>query len=351
MIDKVERETGPNLLPDFLPAGTGWKAFRYKACNHRNRSIAVAVRLQAAALVHIPANIWGQTADWTFDLAATGDRKQFFFEAWIRTADIHPAPNGYAYIGVEQLDSTGEPAYAAKVTFEELRTSAEWHKVERLFYLIPTCVKLRVRIGLTNATGSVWATGFRLESRSPQIRINTALGFPQDDLEVSPTQIGMFDADFRLKRVAAIQVAPGQSVLTSQTKTDGRVRWVCCQRGARHESCSLDSVCCGLSTRLETTVVLPELWSTTRGAHMREVHGYFLASRIRIFSQSGRSWRADILKAVSRSLATKCYLHGCETNYASYKSGESVAIRVLVSNYRSAGGVSHFALGCTTRGK
>ena len=94
---------------------------------------------------------------------AVGDRKQFFFEAWIRTLDIQPAPDGYAYVGVEQLDSTGEAAYAAKVTFEELRTSSDWHKVERLFYLIPTCVRLRVRIGLMNATGSVWGTGFRLE--------------------------------------------------------------------------------------------------------------------------------------------------------------------------------------------
>ena len=124
-------------------------------------------------------------------------------------------------MGVEQLDSAGIPASAAKITFQRLRNSTEWHKIEELFYLIPPCVKLRVNIGLINATGTVLGTGFRLESRSPQIRINTALGYPLDDLQVTPKQIGMFDADFRLKRAAAIQVATRQSVLISKQELTG----------------------------------------------------------------------------------------------------------------------------------
>ena len=330
--DKVQHESGPNLVPDLPPAGTGWKTSDQNYATTESVQLPSQAGPQPAAHVHIPPNIWGQTADWTFDIAASGDRKQFFFEAWIRTANIRPAPNGCAYVGVEQLDSTGEPAYAAKLRFEELHTSSKWHKVERLFYLLPTCVKLRVRIGLLNATGSIWGTGFRLENRSPQIRINTALGFPQDDLEVSPTQIGMFDADFRLKRVEAILAAPGQSVLTSSQKLEGsfdgyaasavlgmnHARWIPLLRGADHV---------GRNRGAAGAMV-----HNTRGTYARSTWVFFGVENHDIFDKSS-ALGSQVLQAVGRSLASKCLLHSCETNYASYKSGEPVVMRVLVSNY------------------
>ncbi|MGB6934696.1 MAG: hypothetical protein WBD91_18110 [Acidobacteriaceae bacterium] len=330
--DKVRHESGPNLLAELPPAGAGWKASDAKHATIVSVQLPSQSGSQPATHLCISSNIWGQTAEWTFDLVAVGDRKQFFFEAWIRTLDIQPAPDGYAYVGVEQLDSTGEAAYAAKVTFEELRTSSDWHKVERLFYLIPTCVRLRVRIGLMNATGSVWGTGFRLEGRSPQIRINTALGFPQDDLQVLPTQIGIFDADFRLKRVAAIQVAPGQSILTSKQELMGafdgyaasavlgmnHARWIPLLR-------AVDKV--GNNRGAAGAMV-----HNARGAYARSTWVFFGVENQDIFAGQSR-FGGEVLKAVSRSLANKCFLHSCETNYASYKPGESVAMRVLVSNF------------------
>ncbi|MGB8478931.1 MAG: hypothetical protein WCE63_08825 [Acidobacteriaceae bacterium] len=330
--DQVKHESGPNLLPDLLPDGTAWKASDARYATIESALSPSQSRSQPTAQVHIPPNIRGQAADWTFDLAAAGDRKQFFFEAWIRTANIQPAPDGYAYVGVEQLDSAGEPAYAAKVTFEELRTSAEWHKLDRLFYLIPTCVTLRVRIGLTNATGTIWGTGFRLENRSPQIRINTALGFPQDDLQVSPTQIGIFDADFRLKRVAAMHTAPGQSVLPSQAALTGafegyaasavlgmnHARWIPLLR-------AVDAV--GNNRGAAGAMV-----HNTRGAYARGTWAFFGVDNHDIFDKDS-DLGAQALRAVARSIARKCFLHTCETNYASYKPGESVSMRVLVSHY------------------
>ena len=328
----VQHESGPNLLRDLPPAGTGWKASDEKYATTESVQLPSQPGSQPAALVHVPPNGWDQTQSWTFDLPASGDRKQFFFQAWIRTADIQPAPDGCAYVGVEQLNSAGKPASAAKITFQRLRTSTEWHRVEHLFYLIPPCVKLRVNIGLTNATGTVWGTGFRLESRSPQIRINTALGYPLDDLKVTPKQIGMFDADFRLKRVAAIQVAPGQSVLTSKLELTGafdgyaasavlgmnHARWVPLLRAVDHA---------GRNRGAAGAMV-----HNTRGAYARSTWVFFGVESQDIFDK-GSNLGAQTLRAVARSLAKKCFLHACETNYASYKSGESVAMRVLASNY------------------
>ncbi len=330
--DKVQHESGPNLLPGLSPTGKGWKP------SHENYATIESVQLpsqpgsQPAVRIHIPPNGWDQTQNWTFDLPASGDRRQFFFQAWIRTADIQPAPDGCAYVGVEQLNGAGEPASAAKITFRRLRTSTEWHKVEHLFYLIPPCVKLRVNIGLINATGTVWGTGFRLESRSPQIRINTALGYPLDDLQVTPKQIGMFDADFRLKRVAAIQVAPGQSALSSKQELSGafdgyaasavlgmnHARWIPLLRAVDHA---------GRNRGAAGAMV-----HNTRGAYARSTWVFFGVENRDIFAK-GSDLGAQALRAVGRSLARKCFMHACETNYASYKPGESVAMRVLVSNY------------------
>ncbi len=330
--DKVQHESKPNLLPDLDPTATGWKASDTKYATIETAQSPLQPGLRPAAQVHIPRSTRGQTASWSFDLPANGDGKQFFFQAWIRTVDIQPAPDGCAYVGVEQVDKAGEPASAAKITFEKLRVSSEWHKVECLFYLVPPCVKLRVNIGLLNATGTVWGTGFRLESRSPQIRINTALGYPVDDLQVTPTQIGMFDADFPLKRVAAIHTAPGQSVLRSQETLTGafdgyaasavlgmdHARWIPLLR-------SVD--CVGRNRGAAGAMV-----HNTRGVYARGTWVFFGIDNQDIFNKRS-AFGSNLLKAVARPLATKCFLHACETNYASYKSGESVQMRVLVSNY------------------
>ena len=330
--NKVQHESGPNLLSDLPPAGTGWKASDEKYATTESVQLPSQPGSQPAVVVHIPPNGWDQTQSWTFDLPASGDRKQFFFQAWIRTIDIQPAPDGCAYVGVEQLDSAGIPASAAKITFQRLRNSTEWHKIEELFYLIPPCVKLRVNIGLINATGTVLGTGFRLESRSPQIRINTALGYPLDDLQVTPKQIGMFDADFRLKRVAAIQVATRQSVLISKQELTGpfdgyaasavlgmnHARWIPLLR-------AVDNA--GRNRGAAGAMV-----HNTRGAYARSTWAFFGVENHDIFDK-GSDLGSQVLKAVGRSLARKCFLHACDTNYASYRPGESVSMRVLVSNY------------------
>ena len=196
--EEIKQESGPNLLPDFALHGAGWSASGASTVS-LDAPPALLTGAVNSVKLDIQKNLWEQKAEWFFDLPAKGEGQQFFFEAWIRTSDVEPAPEGFAYVGVEQLDSSGEPAYAARLTFEEIRGSNAWHKVERIFYLIPDTRKLRVRAGLKNATGTLWGAGFRLEHRSPQVRINTEFGFPEDSLQVKPTQIGMFDPDFRLE--------------------------------------------------------------------------------------------------------------------------------------------------------
>lgn len=330
--EKVRKENGPNLLPGEISKDAGWKPSDAAYASVGAVQPPPPGGSPSAACVRIPRDARDQSAEWTFDMPADGDRKQFLFQAWIRTDGIVPSPDGYAYVGVEQLDNSGQPAYAAEITFERLQISTKWHKVEHLFYLIPTCVTLRVRIGLLKATGTIWGAGFRLEHRSPQVRINTALGFPRDELGVTPWQIGIFDASFPLERVSAIHAAPGQSLIAASEALDGaftgyaataviganHARWVPLLR-------AVDKA--GRNRGAAGAIVY-----NSRGVYARSAWAFFGVENQDLFRR-GSAFGSRVLKAVARQLTTKCFLHACETQFASYKDGESVKLRVLVSNY------------------
>jgi hypothetical protein len=52
-------------------------------------------------------------------------------------------------------------------------------------------------------------------------RLNTRHGRPEDGLEVEPTQLGIFQPDYPLERVAFAAAAPGQCVVEADTRLDG----------------------------------------------------------------------------------------------------------------------------------
>ncbi len=218
--DAVHAESGENLLPAFAAEGTGWSALEPKYASAESVPAAGSGQ-QTAGKVSVPASVWNQNSAWFCQMPAGAERDQYLLQGWIRTEDLRPAPDGYAYAGFEQLNEKGERIYGAGLELERIQDSRPWHKVERLVYLAPGCRKLYIGFGLNNATGTIWGAQFRLEHRSPQVRINTAQGFPQDELQIAPGQIGMFDADFRLKRASFIRPAAGQKIVSGNEELSG----------------------------------------------------------------------------------------------------------------------------------
>jgi hypothetical protein len=327
----LKHDSAPNLLSDVGATGSAWKLSDPKYASAVT-AIVPGVGAQNSAKIEVPRNLWEQDAGWSFDLPASGDGKQFFFQCWIRATDVIPAPNGCAYVGVEQLDSAGELAYAAKTSFEEIRGSSDWHKIEQMFYLVPIARTLRVRIGLKSATGMVLGAGFRLEPRSPQVRINTEFGYPEDSLVISPRQIGMFDADFRIKRAAAIGQAKEQSVLEKIAELPGEfegyaatavvgmnnARWIPLLQCTDH---------CGRNRGAAGALV-----HHAHGYYARGTWAFFGVDNKDIFA-AGSALGETTLRAVGRCMARKCFLHECGTDFSCYRDGEAVQLRVLASNY------------------
>ncbi len=326
--DDVLKESakGENLLPRFTATPTAWKASDAKFCT----SMRTAAMPHGVARVQIPVHLRQQSAAWSFDLPAKGEGKQFKFTASLRTMNVEAASDGCASIGVEQLDAQGNPAYAARLTFEELRGTTVWHPVERIFYLVPDCVTLRVKISLTNATGTLEASGVRLESLPAQVRINTALGWPEDSLTVKDWQLGIFDADYRLKRVASLRTLPSdssagvESVIAAKGYAASGVvgmnygRWV--------------PVLEGVDASGRRRGAAGALMHHYNGPYTRSTWAFFGVDNLDLFAPDCKAGLAAFAIAV-RALTLKCFLHSVETNFATYRDGEAVRMRCLLSNY------------------
>lgn len=317
----IADERGPNLLPEF----SAWKS------SDRNTTSLTKAEIDGkhgapAIAVTIAPHLWEQHADWSFTLPASGEGKQFHFSAWIATDNVAASPEGYAYVGVEQVEAEGGYAYAARTTFAELRGTQAWHKIERTFYLTPTCAKLRVCFGLKNATGTVRFAAASLQARSPQARINTALGWPEDSLIVTDHQIGIFDADYRLKRATKLVAKNGASATTGSFEgyaASGvvgmdRARWF--------------PVLAAQDDAGRPRGAAGAMMLHSNGAYARGAWTFFGVDNHDIFDGGNPAAEASLQSALG-VLQHKCFLHAAQTNYATYREGEAVQMRTLVSNF------------------
>jgi len=328
--EAVQQEHMPNLLPALERAGTEWKTLAGEFAHVESAALPDTSRLDAGVL-RVPTNDWQQTTAWYCDVAAGKEKDQYLLTGWLCAVDVKPAPDGYGFARFAQLDDKDNELYAAGLDIERLTFSSTWHKVERQFCLAPGCKSIRVSFGLQNATGNLYGAGFRMEKRFPQVRINTAYGFPQDDLQVEPKQVGMFDADFRLKRVATIHAGEGQAVVTSSEQLHGafegyaatcvlgmnRARWI-----------PLLEARDGVGRKRGAAGALVR---HQRGVFARSSWAYFGVESEDIFAE-GSKLGEETLRAVGNALANPCWLHACETDFACYRQGEPVRLRVLVTN-------------------
>jgi hypothetical protein len=328
--EAVRAESGENLLPAFAAERTAWSALGPKYASAESAVLPESGQ-QTAGKVSVPGRIWNQNAAWYCVLPASAERDQYQLQGWIRTADVRPAPDGYAYAGFEQLNEKGERIYAAGLELERIQDSRPWHKVECLIYLAPGCRNLYISFGLNNATGTIWGAEFRLEHRSPQLRINTARGFPQDELQIAPGQIGMFDADFRLKRVSTIRPAAGQRIILDSEELSGafegyaatcvvgmnQARWI-----------PLLQAYDGVGRKRGAAGALVH---NLRGPYARSSWAFFGVENHDIFA-AGSALGEGALRAAGKALVNKCFLHTCETDFSAYRQGESVHVCALATN-------------------
>lgn len=323
-------EHGESVIAPFRAGSSEWKALEPEWASEALTKLPDGVRTMAGVL-RVPTTRWQQTTAWYSDVPAGKEKDQFLLSGWVRADGVSPAPDGHGFVRYQQLDEKGNEVYAAGLDVERLTGTHSWHKVERLLCVLPGCKTIRVSFGLNRATGGVEGAGFCMEPKPPQVQINTAHGFPQDDLQVEPGQVGMFDADFRLKRAVTIRAAEGTTIVPEAGELHGEFEGYAatCVLGMNSARwIPLLEAYDGLGRRRGAAGALVR---HQRGPYARSNWVFFGIDNRDIFSAGSRLGE-ETLRAVSAALVDPCWLHACETDLACYRDGETVRLRVLVTN-------------------
>lgn len=226
-----------------------------------------------------PARLDG--AAWFCDLPASTlrGRGPLTFRGWLKAAGV--AGPGFAHFSVYQIAADGSlPTWRDLC---QVRGTADWTEHTFVFDVHPHAVTVSLRAGLYRCRGQAWfddvrltdaraeplagtgfetafdpdaavpgnwwrshrelcelqhsvvhsgsnALGARLEFELPRIeRLNTRHGRPEDGLEVEPTQLGIFQADYPLERVHGASAAAGQTVVSPDFRVEGPLTgWAAC---------------------------------------------------------------------------------------------------------------------------
>ena len=167
--------------------------------------------------------------------------------------------------------------------------------------------------------------------------MTTARGTPRDGLVVSPTQIGAFDADYRLRRVSAVRAATGQTLFPVAVTAGAVQGWAASAvRGVDQ-------------TRWVPLLEAFDRYGRPRGAAgalLIHYGGFFSGSAWGYFGVEDQDLFAAGTPALTqglpnlvRAMVRGLYLRHLTTDYTSYTPGDTVKVAVTVEN-RGAGAPS-----------
>jgi hypothetical protein len=147
---------------------------------------------------------------------------EYRFSASIKTAGI--VGEGFAYLAVYQYrgDQLATPRDVL-----QLRGANDWRSADYQFTTDPGVDRIYIKVGIYQAKGRAWFDKVQLVALtglgySP---LNTATGSPGDGLGIAAYQMGMCDADYRLRRVASLSPAAGQQIVRAPKLTGPLTGW------------------------------------------------------------------------------------------------------------------------------
>lgn len=303
------------------------------------------------------------------------------FSGFLKAANV--SGPGMAYLAVYQFAEDG--SIAQWIDFGKLTGTRDWKEFTYQFQVNPRAARVELHAGLYRCNGEAWFDDFKLatevgdliftnsfeeefnpdstaenhwsrsDARLCQVqaaikhsgqraleakltydeprpeRLNTRHGRPADGLEVSPTQLGVFDADYRLQRVASVRAAPGQSVVRQDLSLCGTF-----------EGWAAAGLMGGDAARWIPLVNAYDRYGRLRGAAgamLRRYGGTYAGSSWAFFGVTNRDLFAESepaiaesLPAIVRSLVRDTYLASLGSEPACYRRGENVTLRANLFN-------------------
>jgi len=310
-----------NSNPDFEtvnPDGSaeGWERTNPQQCFVTSQ---VAKSGKSCAVVQIPEELKTGSAGWRANVKVqTGDKLRL--SGWVKTEGVKGA--GYAFLAYYPFagDKWVNPRDIAQV-----RGDTDWQYFSATFVVPYGVDRVEIRFGIYNAVGKAFFDNVRLERVEMPPCINTRYGNPQDGLEISPLQIGMFDAHYPLRNAIQLE-AKGWSWQVQGTQISGYSAVGVLRSVARWKPIVFArdrfGRICG-----------------TAGAMMHHYAGVFAGSTWVFFGvdnvdlTSLPGFGEKVLLPLLQSLRQGVFAYGLKSDLACYRPNETISAAVDVSNF------------------
>jgi len=285
-----------------------------------------------SACISVPESAWWQGVDFSFEAPAGEDTQRYTFSAWARCERVDGRHGGSAFLKVEQLNSRGDLLGWTWTDVVRLKDSCNWQRYTRSFCIGPRTAWLRVRFGLERASGTLWVDDVSLSKKGLDIRVNTRKGWPQDALEISPNQIGVFDPDYTLRRVAWAEAAPGQYIVPPEVRLEGGLEGYAASGVLGRDNARWIPLLNAYDRYGRLRGSVGSLMYLYNGPYRGSAWAFFGATSRDLFTGEDVEM-AGMLRNLVRALVSKTFLHNLATDLASYEQGEHVQMSVKVSNF------------------
>jgi hypothetical protein len=300
-------------------------------------------------------------------------RGKLTFHGYLKTEGV--VGPGFAHFSVYQVATDGSlPAWR---DIGQVRGSEDWRQYDFAFEVDPQSVTVSLRAGLYRCRGRAWFDDVRLTDSAGNLllvegfeqpwdpdrhaprnwwrshrelcavqsatthsgsnaltaaldfevprpeRLNTRHGRPEDGLEVEPTQLGVFQADYPLERSWSMAAAPMQAIVDPAFRLKGPVAgWAAC------------GVVGWDAARWIPLVNAHDRYGRLRGAAgamLRHYAGPWAGSSWAFFGVTNRDLFAstepgtvEVLTNIVRSLVQDAYVTSLTTEHSCYRQGEAV---------------------------
>lgn len=336
-----------------------------------------------------------QGVAWFCDLPAAGlrGRGALTFRGLLRSANV--AGPGFAHFSVYQF--AADASLLAWRDLCQVRGTHDWEEHVYTFDVHPQAATVSLRAGLYQCRGAAWFDAVRLDDAAgspllesqfeeaphpdrrdppnwwrsdaercawradqgrggsgaleatlgfelPRIeRLNTRHGHPADGLDVEPTQLGLFQADYPLARAVSVRAARGQPILPPDLAVSAPIEgWAAC------------GVVGWDTARWTPLLNAHDSYGRLRGAAgalLRHYGGqwrgsswaFFGVTNLNLFAPAQPGMSNAFLRIV-KSLVDDAYIASLTTDADCYRQGEEVGFNALVFNGGRAARTLHVAV-------
>jgi len=254
--------------------------------------------------------------------------RRYRISAQIRAQDV--TGEGFAYLAIYRYGHDGN--LIKYNDFAHVRGTAPWKRYEFDFTPEPGTATLFIKCGLFRAQGTIWVDDVRLgkaDGTDPR-PMNTATGHPGDGLITDVRQIGVFDADYRLKRVHRVETAPGQTIFPAGIRL-GTVRGWAASATRGYDNTRWIPLLMSYDRYGRPRGSAGSLLINYSGFYAGSAWGYFGVEDRDLFDGKDPLLRKG-LQRLAQFMVRAAYLRNLESDFASYAPGSPVRLKVTFEN-------------------